>query len=74
MSGTIPQHLKDSAKRAEDQGWVITRTGSGHLKWTSPRGTVVYTPKTPGGGRSHQNVVAKLQRAGLKASKTKGQK
>lgn len=62
---TIPKHLKATARLAGKNGWKITTSGSGHLCWTSPNGTKVYTSKSPGGNRSHQNTVMKLRRAGL---------
>lgn len=42
----IPQHLRHLAKRAIAGGWEITHTGSGHLKWTPPRGPSVITGST----------------------------
>lgn len=62
----VPVHLKQAARTARSKGWVITVTGSGHLRWVSPNGVKVFTSKTPGGNRSHQNTVSKLRKAGLK--------
>ena len=64
---TIPEGLRDEARRALDQGWTITRTGSGHLKWQPPGGRpFVITPATPSAGhRSILNSRALLAGAGL---------
>lgn len=62
----IPRQFRDAARVAIRRGWKITSTGSGHLKWRSPDGTtIIYTSRTPGGGRSVQNTMAKFKRAGL---------
>jgi hypothetical protein len=42
--------MKDLTKYrriAERQGWDITPTRSGHLRWTSPVGVVIFSPSTP---------------------------
>lgn len=62
---SIPQHLRPAAEVAKREGWTITGNGGGHLTWTSPSGTKVTTSKSPGGNRAHQNIIAKLRRAGL---------
>ena len=61
----IPEALRRMAAAAHRQQWTITRTGSGHLRWQPPQGTAVFTPSTPGKGRSVENCIAKLRRAGL---------
>jgi hypothetical protein len=66
----MPQHLRAAERLAKKKGWTITTSGSGHLCWTSPNGTKVYTSKSPGGNRAHQNIMAKLRRAGLNIRKT----
>jgi hypothetical protein len=64
----IPEHLRTLAKRARAEGWEITHTGSGHLKWTAPRGQIVIT-----GSTSHRKGFGPrmerrdLERAGLGA-------
>jgi len=63
----VPGQLRAYARRAQVQGWVITRYSGGHLKWQPPGGRAVFTPVSPSGGnRSVDNVLAKLRRAGLK--------
>jgi hypothetical protein len=53
------------AALARRQKWTVTYTGSGHLRWQPPSGGPVYTPSTPGKGRSVENCIADLRRAGL---------
>lgn len=62
----VPEPLRSLARSAHHAKWVITRTGSGHLRWQPPAGRHVITPSTPRGGRrSIQNARAELRRAGL---------
>lgn len=51
---------------AIEQGWVVTVSGTNHLKWQPPTGRPVFTAGTPGEGREYLNTRAKLRRAGLK--------
>jgi predicted RNA binding protein YcfA (HicA-like mRNA interferase family) len=52
-------------KAAESQGWTVTYRGSGHYRFKSPSGAVVFTSSTPGGGRALANTKALLKRNGL---------
>lgn len=63
-----PDGLKAAYAAARRSGWLVTRTGSGHLKWTpSGDGTPVITGATPyGGNHATRNAVSKLRKAGLK--------
>jgi len=61
----VPSCLRDHARLALSRGWTISITGSGHLRWRSPDGKTVFTPRTPGYGRSAASITAKLRRAGL---------
>lgn len=62
----IPKHLKQAARRARAEGWTITVTGSGHPRWSSPRGQAVITGSTPQRrGHGPQNARRALARAGL---------
>lgn len=62
----VPEPLRSLALSARRSGWILTRTGSGHLRWQPPDGRHVITPSTPRGGRrSIQNARAELRRAGL---------
>lgn len=61
----IPKPFRKAARLAESRGWRIKHGGS-HLKWKPPYpGRMVITPSTPGEGRSIENAMAKLKRAGL---------
>ncbi len=51
---------------AIEQGWSVTVSGGGHLRFRSPTGALVFAPSTPRGGkRSVENTTAQLRRAGL---------
>lgn len=67
----IPEEYRALAKLARQQGWTITVCGSGHLRWTTPDGRAVFSPKSPGDGRGIYNVRAKLRRAGLDDTTTR---
>lgn len=62
----IPEHLRRHAKRAKSEGWTLTVTGSGHIRWKSPDGPSVIT-----GSTSHRKGFGPrmerrdLERAGL---------
>lgn len=66
MSLKIPAHLRPLARQARAQGWVITYTGSGHLRWQRPDGAAVITGSTPQRrGHADKNARRSLARAGL---------
>lgn len=50
---------------AKRQSWTVTPTQGGHLRWVAPGGQSVWTPSTPGEGRSLANTRARLERQGL---------
>lgn len=62
----IPEHLRHLARKARAEGWSITQTGSGHLRWKPPSGRAVIT-----GSTSHRKGFGPrmerrdLERAGL---------
>lgn len=58
--------LKGWMGAAHKQGWRVRRTGSGHYCWITPAGKSIFTPSTPGRGRSMNNTRAQLRRAGLR--------
>lgn len=43
----VPEYLRDLAAIARAENWEITRTGSGHIRWKSPRGPIVITGSSP---------------------------
>jgi hypothetical protein len=62
----VPEPLRRLAAAARADGWLLTVTGGGHLKWMPPQGGApVFTASTPGDWRSSRNARAKLRRAGL---------
>jgi hypothetical protein len=66
----IPEALRALARAAHRTGWRVTLTGTGHLRWEAPDGTVVITPSTPSDHRSYRNSRARLRRAGLRDEET----
>lgn len=62
----VPKDMRSLARRARQQGWEITRTNGGHLRWRSPNGVVVIMGSTPNGGKhSDKNAYAAFKREGL---------
>lgn len=52
---------------AHEQGWSVSHTPGGHIKFIAPDGAIVHGPSTPHGNkRSFENARAQLRRAGLK--------
>jgi hypothetical protein len=62
----VPEPLRATARLARRLGWRLSRSGTGHLRWESPDGAVVFTTSTPGDRRSTLNDRAELRRAGLR--------
>lgn len=56
---------RELAAYAISQGWVITRTNGGHLRWTSPDGQPVFSPATSSDWRAARNHRRDLERYGL---------
>jgi hypothetical protein len=47
------------------QGWVWDIAGSGHWRFMSPTGALVFASKTPRSARSFKDCVADLKRQGF---------
>jgi hypothetical protein len=61
------------ARAARAQGWTITVTGGGHLKWKPEHGPAVITGSTPQRyGHASRNARRALTRAGLGAKGSPG--
>lgn len=63
MSGT-KKDLFALLRWIQEQGFAVLKTKNGHYRITGPHG-VAMVPSTPGEGRSHQNTIAQLRRAGV---------
>ncbi len=61
----VPEAYRALYRRARRAGWIVTRHGSGHLRWSAPSGAVITTAATPGDRRAVRNERARLRRAGL---------
>lgn len=69
-TGINDKDMRKVAKQAQREGWVITVTGSNHLKWRSPDGITLFSPMT-GSYRSWKNFRAMLRRNGFDPDKVK---
>lgn len=62
----VKRELRPLVSAAIEQGWEVTLTGGGHLRFKAPTGALVFCASTPSGGRrSIENTEAMLRRAGL---------
>jgi hypothetical protein len=57
--------LRDLASLAEKQGWEVTFTHGGHLRWRPPDGDYVITSSTPDTKLSFDRAKIDLKKAGL---------
>jgi len=62
---TVPRDFRPLIDAAVAQGWQVSTTGGGHLKFQSPAGRVVFAASTPSDWRASRNLRAELRRAGL---------
>lgn len=59
--------LREIADQLVEQGWTISYTRSGHLRWLSPvTGQSVFSGSTPSCWRGILNLKTKLRREGAK--------
>lgn len=59
----IPEAYRSLARKAR---WHVAPFRGGHLRWSSPDGTVVVTAATPSDWRASRNARARLRKAGLR--------
>jgi hypothetical protein len=60
MFGTTKE-ITVLAKQAIRQGWTITKTNGGHLRWTSPSGSFFFSALTPSDPRTIKNLQRDLR-------------
>ncbi|GAA0993878.1 hypothetical protein GCM10009551_056920 [Nocardiopsis tropica] len=67
MGSDYAHQLRAFISLAEAQGWQVTRTSSGHIRFTppDPAAQIVIAPGTTSAGRAVQNLRGGLRRAGL---------
>ena len=58
------KRLKPLIDFAVREGWQVTRTRGGHLKFTKTGLPAIYTSATASDHRAEQNALARLRRAG----------
>ena len=70
-----PKELSLLAKQAISQGWNVSKTNGGHLKWVAPTGNFFYSALTPSDPRSIKNIQRDLRVNGfLIIQKKKGRR
>lgn len=71
MKGIHNDQLQQVIKKAQQEGWVITRTRGSHLRFFPPRpgSAIVFFSGTPGDHRAVRNLATKLKREGLDLKK-----
>nr|WP_288356111.1 hypothetical protein [uncultured Pseudomonas sp.] len=57
------KNLKDLVAFALGEGWVVTRTQGGHLRFTKTGCAPIFTSSTPSDHRAGRNARAQLRRA-----------
>lgn len=63
---SLKKEMKQIVKVAKGQGWEITHTRNGHLRFRSPGGALIFAPSTPSDYRGIKNKIADLRRVGLR--------
>jgi hypothetical protein len=56
---------------AEKQGWNITQSRSGHIKWLSPTGAIVFSAFSPSDRHAYKNIKKQLIAKGIEIKKGK---
>jgi predicted RNA binding protein YcfA (HicA-like mRNA interferase family) len=56
--------IKQLIKKAEKQGWIVSLSKGGHLRWKSPDGKMLFCSATPGDVRMIKNHEAEMRRNG----------
>lgn len=66
------KRLRDLIEFAVGEGWRVKRTSGGHLKFTKPGHTSIYTSSTASDHRASLNARAELRRATRQAQAAGG--
>jgi len=61
----LRSELKNIIRLAEKQGWVISLTKGGHLKWTRSDGAFFFSASTPSDSRALKNIMKELRNRNL---------
>ncbi len=61
------ERLRALIEFAQGEGWRVVRTSGGHLKFTKPGCTSIYTSATASDHRADRNARAQLRRADQQA-------
>lgn len=66
--------LMQLMREAEDQGWTVSKTNGGHLRWLSPQGITVFSSYSAGDHRTLKNTKSQLKAAGFVEFVKKGRR
>jgi len=66
------ESVRRLAKFAIDEGWTLSRSNSGHLKFSKAGFTPIFTSCTPSDRRTERNARAQLRRAEAQNSTSRG--
>lgn len=58
--------IKELAREARSQGWVVRQGGSNHIKWFPPKGKPISTSLSPSDVNAVRQIRRDLERSGLK--------
>lgn len=67
---TVGKDLQGLVAFAQGEGWTVTRTEGGHLRFTKPGRAPIYTSSTASDFRADRNARSRLRRADRHARST----
>jgi hypothetical protein len=54
--------IRKLISEAEERGWTVEPTGSGHLRFKGTHGQIVIVARTPKTSRAYHNYLARIRR------------
>lgn len=66
---SLKKDIKQLMRIAQEQGWEVSNTNGGHLRWRPPNNApLVFTASTPSDRRAIHRILRDLQRSGLRVA------
>jgi predicted RNA binding protein YcfA (HicA-like mRNA interferase family) len=65
LSMASNKDVKQLIKKAEAQGWIITHSRGGHLRFYAPDGHLLFFSATPSDPRAIKNHISQMCRYGF---------